>query len=234
MSAGIHLLVMARNLRFAPPGYWLHITQRGNYRREIFRHDGDRHKYLELMGLYAEERQIQIMGYSLMPNHVHLIALGKYQGAVSQWMRCLNGHYGQRMHFLEERRGRFWQDRFFSCTLDERHLRAALRYTELNPVRAGLVKDATHYPWSSAAAHTGLGPHPAFLNHDEFALRHTPNVWRLALTSPQPQSELAVLRLATRLGQPLGSPEFLSRLETEFDVVLPRAIVPAITIATGA
>ena len=224
---------MARNLRFAPPGYWLHITQRGNYQQEIFRHDGDRQKYLELLAIYAERRQIQIMGYSLMSNHVHLIALGKYPDAVSHWMRCLDGHYAQRMHFLEERRGRFWQDRFFSCVLDERHLRAAMRYTELNPVRAGLVQDATDYKWSSAAAHTGLRRPAAFLNQDEFALRHTAGAWRRALTAPQAQSELTALRLATRLGQPLGSPEFLSHLEVEFDVVLPRVISALHAMAAG-
>ena len=218
---------MARNLRFAPPGYWLHITQRGNYRREIFRHDGDRRKYLELLAVYAEERQIQIMGYSLMSNHVHLIALGKYPGAVSHWMRCLNGHYAQRMHFLEERRGRFWQDRFFSCALDERHLRAALRYTELNPVRHGLVTDATTYPWSSAASHTGQTKCAPFLNQHEFGHRYYSSDWRLALAFPQPPSELAAIRLATRLGQPLGSPEFLAHLEAEFDVILPRTLIPA-------
>ena len=218
---------MARNLRFAPPGYWLHITQRGNYRRVIFRHDGDRRKYLELLAVYAEERQIQIMGYSLMSNHVHLIALGKYPGAVSHWMRCLNGHYAQRMHFLEERRGRFWQDRFFSCALDERHLRAALRYTELNPVRHGLVTDATTYPWSSAASHTGQTKCAPFLNQHEFGHRYYSSDWRLALAFPQPPSELAAIRLATRLGQPLGSPEFLAHLEAEFDVILPRTLIPA-------
>jgi hypothetical protein len=30
-----------------------------------------------------------------------------------------------------------------------------LRYTELNPVRAGLVKDAASWQWSSATVHLG-------------------------------------------------------------------------------
>ncbi len=37
--------------------------------------------------------------------------------------------------------------------MDERHLLAAARYEELNPVRAGLAADAADWPWSSAPAH---------------------------------------------------------------------------------
>ena len=50
--------------------------------------------------------------------------------------------------------GHVWQNRFYLCPLDERHRWEALRYVELNPVRAGLVGRATDWPWSSAAAHT--------------------------------------------------------------------------------
>lgn len=225
---------MARNPRFAPPGYWLHLTQGGDGQQEIFRHDGDRRKYLELLAAHAEERQIQVMGYCLMSNHVHLIALGKYPDAISQWMRDLNGHYAQRMQAQEARRGRFWHDRFFSCALDERHLRAALLYAELNPVRHGLVTDATTYRWSSAASHTGQSKCASFLNQHEFGRRYYNSDWRLALAFPQPSIELAALRLATRLGRPLGSPEFLAHLEAEFDVILSRTPVPGKSMRTSA
>jgi hypothetical protein len=36
--------------------------------------------------------------------------------------------------------------------MSEHHLLAACRYVELNPVRAGSVKEAWSYKWSSAAA----------------------------------------------------------------------------------
>ena len=44
-------------------------------------------------------------------------------------------------------------ERFGSCVSDERHLIAAARYVELNPVRAMLVKLPWKYQWSSAAFH---------------------------------------------------------------------------------
>jgi hypothetical protein len=45
-----------------------------------------------------------------------------------------------------------------SCPLDEPHLWEALRYTELNHQRAGLVPEAESWPWSSAASHCGTEP----------------------------------------------------------------------------
>ncbi|MBY0504224.1 MAG: transposase [Bryobacteraceae bacterium] len=225
---------MPRKARFAPPGYWMHIVQRGHQQQPIFRHDDDRLAYLNLLSSYARDRQVQILGYTLMPDHVHLVALGKYPHAIAEWMRCLNGHYGQRLQGKLGHAGRFWQERFFSCTVDERHLRSVLRYVEQNPVRAGLLADAVQYPWSSAAAHTGPLRCPGLLNHDEFARRFTPSEWRLALMYPQAKHEVEAIQQATRSGMPLGTPEFLAHLEAEFDVVLPRQPSPARARAASA
>ena len=51
--------------------------------------------------------------------------------------------------------GYLFQGRFGSCVLDEKHLAAAVRYGENNPVRAGIVERAWEYPWSSAKYHLG-------------------------------------------------------------------------------
>lgn len=49
--------------------------------------------------------------------------------------------------------GHLWQGRYGSVVMDEDHLFNAIRYVTLNPVRAGLVKTAQDWPWSSARAH---------------------------------------------------------------------------------
>jgi putative transposase len=46
-----------------------------------------------------------------------------------------------------------FQSRFGSVVMDEAHLQAGARYVSLNPVRAGLVRHAEDWPWSSARAH---------------------------------------------------------------------------------
>ena len=61
--------------------------------------------------------------------------------------------YTRMIHFREDWRGYLWQGRFASYPMDEEYLLRAVRYTELNPVRAGLVQCPWEYEWSSARAH---------------------------------------------------------------------------------
>ena len=110
--------------------------------------------------------------------------------------------------------GHLWQNRFFSCPLDEDHFWEALRYVELNPVRAGLVRNAWEWPWSSARAHvTGIdesGP----INMDPWRTRFDGNRWRSYLEEGlKSTGDLDRIRLATRTGRPLGSDDFIRCLE---------------------
>ncbi|MFN0170506.1 MAG: transposase, partial [Bryobacteraceae bacterium] len=50
-----------------------------------------------------------------------------------------------------------WQNRFYSCVVEEGAVGAVIKYMELNPVRAGLTQSAGDYVWSSAVTHLG-GP----------------------------------------------------------------------------
>ena len=88
-----------------------------------------------------------------MPNHVHLILVP----AEAPALRLALGETHQRYTGLVNRRqgwvGHLWQGRFASCALDGPHLVAAVRYVELNPVRACLVDRAEAWPWSSARGH---------------------------------------------------------------------------------
>ncbi|MCK5863065.1 MAG: hypothetical protein KAH38_11300, partial [Candidatus Hydrogenedentes bacterium] len=52
---------------------------------------------------------------------------------------------------MHNRSGHFWQNRFYSCSMDAAHTLQALCYTELNPVKATMAMLQWEYPWSSAA-----------------------------------------------------------------------------------
>ena len=56
-----------------------------------------------------------------------------------------------------------WQNRFYSCVLNDAHWETALRYVELNPVRARLAKTAEEYRWSSARVAAVRRAHPPLL-----------------------------------------------------------------------
>ena len=65
---------MPRTARIAIPGIPHHITQRGNNRQDVFFVDDDRHVYLSLLKEHAEKYRLEILGWCLMTNHLHLIA----------------------------------------------------------------------------------------------------------------------------------------------------------------
>ncbi len=64
---------MSRKNRFAPPGYRLHIKQRGNDKQRVFLTDADREYFVALMALRSEERTVRIAAYGLMSNHFQLV-----------------------------------------------------------------------------------------------------------------------------------------------------------------
>jgi putative transposase len=74
-----------------------------------------------------------------MTNHTHLIVVPNDAAALSRAVGEAHRRYTRMKNFSEDVRGYLFQGRFGSCVLDERHLLAAARYVELNPVTAGMV-----------------------------------------------------------------------------------------------
>ena len=105
---------------------------------------------------------------------------------------------------------------FFSCPLDRPHFFRALRYIERNPVRAGLIDVAWHYPWSSAAAHIGEADPSVLLNRAKWEkiLAAAALDWREVLLEPDSDEELERLRRHLHNGLPLGGKRFVARLES--------------------
>lgn len=143
---------MARMARIVVPGYPHHVTQRGVRSLPIFRDDEDRQSYLEFMRRETQRFQVGILAWCLMTN---LIAIPEDEKALARAIGEAHKRYSRMRNFAEGVWGYLFQGRFGSCVLDEKHLAAAVRYVENNPVRAGMVKRAWEYPWSSARFHAG-------------------------------------------------------------------------------
>ena len=202
---------MARLARLVIPGMPHHVTQRGNRRQQTFFRDDDYTAYLELMADWCREEGVEVWGYCLMPNHVHLIAVPATEQSLRRGIGEAHRRYTRRINFREKWRGYLWQGRFASFVMDEPYLLAAARYVELNPVRAGLVLNAAEWPWSSAKSHLS--------GRDDRLAKVAPLLamigdWNAFLNSALPEDELRDLREHGRTGRPLGSPAFLERLES--------------------
>jgi putative transposase len=145
---------MPRIARIVAPGYPHHITQRGNNRAVVFFDDQDRRTYLQLLAKYSKLFALQIWAYCLMDNHVHLLAVPEKENALARGIGLTNQVYTQYLNRKRNQSGRIWQNRFFSCLVEnDQYLWTVARYIERNPIKAGLVKNAEDYHWSSASAH---------------------------------------------------------------------------------
>jgi putative transposase len=204
---------MARFARVVVEDVAHHVTQRGNARQVIFSGDGDRAIYMDLLRHYSELRGLTLLGYCLMSNHVHLIGVPNSAEALAAALKHTHGRYPSYWNARNCSSGHVWQGRFYSCPLDETHLWKALRYVELNPVRAGMVPEAREWPWSSARAHCGIGAPAAGLEMERWRERWTAIEWGKYLADRESANENAALRQFTHTGRPLGSEEFVSTLE---------------------
>lgn len=206
---------MPRMPRAVFPGVAHHLTQRGVDRQTVFFAERDRQIYLQLVQRAATQFGVSLMGYCLMPNHVHWIAVPESPASLTRTFGRAHGRYAQYSNSILQRSGHFWQNRFYSCALDDPHLWAALRYVELNPVRAGLRANPEHWTWSSAAVHTGHQEAPQWLDLGAWRSRFTPQEWRDYLDAETFGEAEAALRLNTYNGRPLGTDNFVERMEAE-------------------
>lgn len=166
---------MSRPLRLEFPGAVWHVTSRGNERREVFRDDRDRERFLSVLSRTVELFRWRVHAYVLMGNHYHLL-FETPEPTLSRGMRQLNGVYTQAFNRAHRRVGHLFQGRFKAVLVEkEAHLLELCRYLVLNPVRAGVVRSAKGWPWSSYRATAGLTEVPAWLEtgwtHEQFGAR---------------------------------------------------------------
>jgi putative transposase len=191
-----------------------HVTQRGNNRQDVFLVDDDRRGYLEFLREQADPYGLRIEGYCLMSNHVHLVAIPQEEDSPAKAVGRTHFRYSQYINRFHRRSGHLWQGRFYSCALDDRHYWLAMKYVELNPVRARLCRKPWLYAWSSAAAHIDETARSDLLPLARWYKHMSAEQWRRELTEGLDDAQLDRLRLRTHTGRPLGSDSFLSKLET--------------------
>jgi REP element-mobilizing transposase RayT len=157
---------MARPLRIEYAGAIYHVTSRGDRRENIFRDDKDRFAWLEVFAQVCSRFNWRCHAWCLMDNHYHIL-IETIEGNLSSGMRQLNGVYTQKSNRRHGQTGHVFQGRYKAILVEkDRHLLELSRYVVLNPVRAGMTKDAGEWPWSSYLAMIGEGDVPKWLETD--------------------------------------------------------------------
>lgn len=157
---------MARPLRIQFEGAVYHLTSRGNAGQDIFLDDEDRTEFLEILAETVARYGWVCHGYCLMSNHFHLLVETPLPN-LSRGMQFLNGVYTQRFNRHHKRFGHVLQGRYKAILVEkDSHLLELARYIVLNPVRAGTVRSARDWPWSSYRATSGQAEVPELLTID--------------------------------------------------------------------
>jgi putative transposase len=150
-----------RQRRFVMTGYPVHVTNRGVERRRLFFEADQYEDFLRLLRFGKERYPVSVLGLCLMPNHFHLIALAREDGALSEYLHWVQGIYSRdlRQRTGTSGYGHVFQQRFWSGPIaDGWHLRNVLRYVESNPVAGQLVKYSQDWPWGSLALRQTKSP----------------------------------------------------------------------------
>ncbi len=157
---------MGRQLRIEYPNAYYHVTARGNERKEIFKSDRDRQKFLEYLESAVTRYCAVIHSWCLMSNHYHLL-VETPEGNLSQVMQHINGAYTNYFNVKRKRSGHLFQGRYKAILVDADHYALELtRYIHLNPVRVGLVDAPGKYRWSSYQEYTGNREAATWLKRD--------------------------------------------------------------------
>ena len=80
-----------------------------------------------------------------MSNHVHRIAVPRRPDSLARALQHTHSRYASYFNVRYAAADTSGRGCFYSCALDSAHFWAALRDTELNPVRAGLTARPEDY-----------------------------------------------------------------------------------------
>jgi len=137
-----------------------HVALRGHGRQAIFRTAADRCMLDDIVGDVLPGHGARAHAYCWMTNHLHLVAEVRREAAL-ELAHELATRYTATYLGAGSTAGPLFAtpEQPFRVQADA-YLLQLIRYVHLNPVRAGLVRNAADYPWSGHRAYLGLGgPH---------------------------------------------------------------------------
>jgi putative transposase len=197
----------------------VHVVQRGNNRQDIFVKENDWSVYMEWLQEAAERYGCAIHAFVMMKNHVHLLLTPDSKDGVSRMMQYIGRRYVPYFNHAYGRSGTLWEGRYKASLIEsDSYLLACMRYIEMNPVRAKIVKSPADYPWSSFMVNAYgrknqlVTPHGGYLalgGNDKSRRKAYRELFRQSPAS----EEVDRIRAAWQTGTPLGGERFRKSVE---------------------
>ncbi|HEB82630.1 MAG TPA: transposase [Gammaproteobacteria bacterium] len=224
---------MPRRPRLFLPDQPQHVVVRGHNRDPVLVRDDDFRYLYRCLREAANKNRLAIHAWVFMHNHLHLLATPGHEASLSKTMQSVGRRYAHYFNRTYHRSGSLWEGRYKCSLVDtDRYLLECYRYIELNPVRAGIVKQPADYPYSSYHANA-LGrqdsmvtPHAVFTNFisgvevEKNRPRHLSEAdvdtnreaYRQLCDQSLHQKTLTEIRRGTEKGLGIGRAEFLLKV----------------------
>lgn len=197
----------------------VHVVQRGNNRQVCFAKDADIAAYANWLFEYSERYGVRVHSWVFMTNHTHLLMTADSDTGISKLMQTLGRMYVRYFNHTYDRTGALFEGRYRSSIVQEdRYLLNCQRYIELNPVRAGMVKDPGDYRWSSYRAHAFGTPVKLWAPHSTYlALGATSSDrqtnYREYFSTELAETAVAKIRACINKGLVLGTDKFRQQVD---------------------
>ncbi len=185
------------------PNTFYYVTLVTHNRVPVFRADKACEIFMDVLRETREKYPYKLIGYVLMPDHVHAIVNNR-SGTISDWLRRVRGNSarkilawlreGQHLTSLaklalshpqkRQHTHAIWQkDPSVIDLWSGRFVRQKLNYLHLNPVRAELCRHPAEWKWSSYRAYLPHAPGEAPIEMDRRAYWEESE---LTIESPNP------------------------------------------------
>lgn len=100
---------------------------------------------------FYHEKKYNVISWCIMPNHVHVLIEVMKNISLSSILHSWRSFSSNEINKVLNRSGRLWMPEYFDRFIrDNDHFNNVVDYIHNNPVKAGLVKEAREYKWSSA------------------------------------------------------------------------------------
>ncbi len=147
-----------------------HVLLRGKNGQDIFRDDEDNARFLDTLYLCKEKSRIEVYGWCLMRNHVHLL-IKEGSENLSNTIKRLTVSYVWYYNSKYQSKGPVFHDRFKSEVVEQDfYLMTLIRFIHQNPVKAGLVGYPGKWKWSSCRPYYGFPGYPDGLLDENMVL----------------------------------------------------------------
>jgi len=187
-----------------------HVLNRGNGKKTIFRKPEDFAAFVKVLSEGLSRYRVDLLCWCLMSNHWHLVLRPRTDAALSEFMRWVSVTHVRRHHVhYGQASGHLYRGRFRSFPVaNDSHFLTLCRYLEANPLRAGMVKRAEDWRWSSLhqrTHRTGDLPLATWpLNR--------PGNWKQLVNEALAEKDLKQVRQSLERDRPLGSDKWMTSI----------------------